>query len=66
MKAYTGRALIRLLQDHGWQVVRIEGSHHIMTKPGREETLSIPVHGSKTLKTGLVHGTLKTAGIEVE
>ncbi|MBI2843101.1 MAG: type II toxin-antitoxin system HicA family toxin [Armatimonadetes bacterium] len=63
MKAFTGKELVRLLREHGWQVVRIEGSQHILTKLGREETLSVPVHGSKSLKSGLVRGILKTAGI---
>ena len=63
MKAYSGKELIRLLQDHGWHVARIEGSHHIMTHPQREETLSIPVHGNQSLKIGLVRGILGAARI---
>lgn len=66
MKAFSGRELIRLLQSHGWEVSRIEGSHHILTKSGRDETLAVPVHGNKSLKTGLVRGILKSAGIKIE
>jgi predicted RNA binding protein YcfA (HicA-like mRNA interferase family) len=65
LKSYSGKELIRLLRAHGWQIARIEGSHHILTKPGREETVSVPVHGSKSLKAGLVYGILRTAGINL-
>jgi len=66
LKAYSGKELIRLLERHGWRVERIEGSHHIMTRPGREETLSVPVHGNRSLKIGLIKGILKAAGVEVQ
>jgi predicted RNA binding protein YcfA (HicA-like mRNA interferase family) len=65
LKAYTGRELLRLLQDEGWRVVRVEGSHHILTKAGRDETLTVPVHGNKDLKTGTLHAILKTAGLDL-
>ena len=64
MKAYNGRELIRLLVKHGWKVVRIEGSHHMLTKPGREEVISVPVHGGKDLKAGMAHHILRLAAID--
>ncbi len=45
MKTYKGRELIRLLEKHGWTVVRIEGSHHMLAKPDREEVIAVPMHG---------------------
>ena len=66
MKAYSGKELIRLLERHGWRVERIEGSHHILTRPGREETLSVPVHGNRSLKIGLIKVILKAAEIGAE
>ena len=36
----------KLLEAHGWSLVRIRGSHHIFTKPGRTP-ISIPVHKNK-------------------
>jgi predicted RNase H-like HicB family nuclease len=52
-----------LLEEHGWRVERIEGSHHIMTRPDREETISVPVHGSHSLKIGMIRAILRTAQI---
>ncbi len=57
----TGRELLKLLRTNGWQIDRIRGSHHIMTKGTK--TVSVPVHGSKDLPRGTVNAILKEAGI---
>jgi predicted RNA binding protein YcfA (HicA-like mRNA interferase family) len=44
-------------------LLRIAGSHHIYGKDGSVVRLSIPVHGNKPLKTGLVRHLLKLAGL---
>ena len=31
---------LRLLKKHGWYVLRVEGSHHIMTHPKKKGTLN--------------------------
>jgi len=28
----TGKEMVKLLKEHGWEVDRISGSHHIMIK----------------------------------
>ena len=61
----TGKELGRLLERHGWILSRINGSHHIYSKTGSKVRLSVPIHGSKPLKIGLVHHLLKLAGIEL-
>ena len=64
MKTLTGKQLVDMLEDNGWKVVRIEGSHYIMQKPGNMNTLSIPVHRGKTIKPGLLNFILKRAGLK--
>jgi predicted RNA binding protein YcfA (HicA-like mRNA interferase family) len=64
MKVLTGKQLVDLLEDDGWKVVRIEGSHYIMRKPGDINTLSIPVHKGKTIKPGLLSFILKKTGLK--
>jgi predicted RNA binding protein YcfA (HicA-like mRNA interferase family) len=59
----TGKQLRKLLEEHGWQLDRISGSHHIMIREG-SRSVPIPVHGSTDLPKGLVHGILKQAGIK--
>ena len=55
------RDLIKLLKKDGWQLDRINGSHHIFRKEGM--TVSVPVHG-KDVPTGLLHQILKDAGLK--
>lgn len=58
----TGKQLIKLLQASGWQVDRVEGSHHILKKGAR--TLSVPVHSGKALGKGLLHALMKQGGLK--
>lgn len=57
-----GKELLKLLKKNGWLEVRIEGSHHIMKKGDKE--ISVPVHGSKSMKKGLLNAILKEAGLK--
>ncbi len=63
MKQVSGKDFTRVLQLHGWHLARINGSHHIFTKPGQRERIVIPVHGSKPLKLGLLKHQMKIAGL---
>jgi predicted RNA binding protein YcfA (HicA-like mRNA interferase family) len=63
MKAISGREFVRVVERNGWSLLRINGSHHIYGKPGNDARLSIPVHGNKPLKTGLLRHLLKVAGL---
>lgn len=63
MKPISGKQLARLLEKHGWQLLRIQGSHHIYGKTGRIERLSVPVYGGRPLKMGLLHHLLRLAGL---
>jgi predicted RNA binding protein YcfA (HicA-like mRNA interferase family) len=60
---WSGRKIIRVFRKAGWTVDRIEGSHHILVKEGAEEILSVPVHGTKPIKVGLLKGLIKDAGL---
>ena len=64
MKSVSGKALARLAEQRGWKLARINGSHHIYTKPGRSERLVIPIHGNQSLKTGLQRSLMKIIPVE--
>jgi predicted RNA binding protein YcfA (HicA-like mRNA interferase family) len=64
MKSVSGRELARLVERRGWQLLRVNGSHHIYGKTGSIVRLSIPIHGNKALKTGLLRHLLKMAEID--
>jgi predicted RNA binding protein YcfA (HicA-like mRNA interferase family) len=57
----TGKAMLRELRKHGWEVVRIEGSHHVLEKDGK--TVTVPVHGNKDLKKGTEYRIGKETGL---
>lgn len=63
MKNISGKKLCKILEDNGWVLVRISGSHHVYTKNGEEAKIVVPVHGNKELKIGLLKAILKTAGL---
>lgn len=63
MKALSGKELAKILQNHGWELKRINGSHHIFAKPGSVVRLSVPIHGNTPLKMGLQRHLLKMAGL---
>jgi len=63
MKNITGKKLCKILEENGWTLVRINGSHHVYTKDGEEARIVVPVHGKKEIKIGLLKAILKTAGL---
>ncbi len=66
MKAVSGRDFARLVERRGWRLLRVAGSHHIYGRPGSVVRLSIPIHGHRPLKTGLLRHLAKLAGVEDE
>lgn len=64
MKPVSGRELARIVERHGWALLRISGSHHIYGKTGSIVRLSIPIHGNSDLKRGLLRHLLKQAEID--
>ena len=53
--------LLKLMQKNGWKVVRVNGSHPILEKDGKIET--IPIHG-KDVPNGLLNAILKRHGLK--
>lgn len=56
-----GKELVKLLRENGWELNRINGSHHIMIKDGK--SLSVPVHNTD-MKPGTLNKLLKDAGLK--
>ncbi|MCP2519697.1 type II toxin-antitoxin system HicA family toxin [Candidatus Aminicenantes bacterium AC-335-B20] len=64
MKAISGKEFAKLLERKGWVLKRIKGSHHIYMKEGINVRISVPIHGNKPLKLGLLKYFMKVAGID--
>jgi len=58
----TGKKLVKLLRTAGWEIARIEGSHHILVKDTKR--ISVPVHGNKDLKRGILESLKKQGGLK--
>jgi len=66
LPAVSGRDAIKAFRLLGFEVSRVEGSHHILKKAGHLYHLSVPVHGKKALKTGTLRRLVRDAGVSVE
>ena len=60
----SGKQLVKLFKSCGWEIDRINGSHHIMVNPKTNETVPIPVHANRSLGKGLEKVLLKKLNIK--
>jgi predicted RNA binding protein YcfA (HicA-like mRNA interferase family) len=54
LKAISGPDFTKILEKNGWELKRVKGSHHVYMKAGNPARISVPVHGNKPLKVGLL------------
>ncbi|HIU48502.1 MAG TPA: type II toxin-antitoxin system HicA family toxin, partial [Candidatus Avimonoglobus intestinipullorum] len=52
----------KLLLKDGWELIRVHGSHHILKKGNKIET--IPIH-NKDVPKGLLNAIIKNTGIQL-
>ena len=63
MKSISGKQFARILENHGWILVRVNGSHHVYMQAGNPARISLPIHKNEDLKIGLLKHFMKVAGI---
>ena len=61
---YTGKDLIKVLGEKGFEVARIKGSHHFLKHPDGRVT-TVPVHGSETIGPGLLNKISRDTEIDL-
>ncbi|MDG4549359.1 MAG: type II toxin-antitoxin system HicA family toxin [Candidatus Contendobacter sp.] len=59
----NSKEIIKRLEDDGWTLRGVKGSHHIYAHPSRSGHISVP-HPKKELGVGLVNKLLKQAGLK--
>ncbi len=64
MKSISGKDFAKILEQHGWSLLRVQGSHHIYGKTGNEIRISVPVHRNEALKIGLLRHFMKVAELK--
>nr|WP_187655476.1 type II toxin-antitoxin system HicA family toxin [Xenorhabdus sp. PB62.4] len=55
--------LVKRIKACGWELVRINGSHHIFEKSGESFPIVIP-HPRKDIAVGALNKLLKQAGLQ--
>lgn len=63
MKTLSGKAFAAVLERQGWQLLRVNGSHHIYGKAEQAARLSVPIHANTPLKAGLQRHLMRVAGL---
>jgi len=63
MKSISGKKFAKLLERQGWILLRVNGSHHIYGKSGNAKRISVPIHGNKALRVGLLRYFLQVSNI---
>jgi len=65
MKSYTPKEISAILVEHGFELIWVQGSHHVYVNRDNGKRTVVPMHG-KDLKKGTLHGILKQAGIDLK
>jgi predicted RNA binding protein YcfA (HicA-like mRNA interferase family) len=63
MKSVSGKSLCKIVEQRGWILKRVNGSHHIYQRADNVEIISIPVHGNRDLKVGTLRSLMKVIGL---
>ena len=64
MKSVSGKRFCRVLELRGWKMMRISGSYRIYARAGSDVRISVPVHGSASLRRGLQRHLMRLADID--
>jgi predicted RNA binding protein YcfA (HicA-like mRNA interferase family) len=57
----NGKKVIKILENEGWEVLRVNGSHFRLGKGSLRVT--VPVHGHRDLGIGLLKAIEKQTGV---
>jgi predicted RNase H-like HicB family nuclease/predicted RNA binding protein YcfA (HicA-like mRNA interferase family) len=63
-RAYLGKSCAKSWTRKGWLFKTVHGSHHVYMKAGGKERISVPVHGNKDLKLGMLRALMNIAEID--
>lgn len=62
----SGRDVRRVLESHGFQLVRQRGSHMVMQRSAADGTTTIPIPDHDELRTGTLRSIIRQSGLAVE
>ena len=62
----TGKEMCSILEQNGFVLKRVQGSHHIYTRPGLEGYVTVPVHGKEILKPKTLKSIIHQAELNID
>ncbi len=63
MKSISGKHFAKILERKGWVLRSVKGSHHVYMKSSNPARISVPIHGNKPLKIGLLKHLMMLADL---
>lgn len=63
MENISGKKFCKILEENGWQLIKVAGSHQVFAKDDEDARIVVPVHSNKEIKTVLPKAILKPAGL---
>ena len=60
----TGKDIVKQLEQHGWNVLRVNGSHHRMGKGSLRTT--VPIHSNRDVSKGLLAEIERQTGVKLK
>lgn len=63
LRPVPGKKVVKALEQRGWYVKRVRGSHHVMRHPTIPDAVPVPVHAGQAVPVGTLVNVLRTAGI---
>lgn len=59
------RELVSLLEENGWHLARVSGSHHHYVKDRERNIVTVPIHArGREIPPGTLRAILKAAGFK--
>ncbi|WHE06123.1 type II toxin-antitoxin system HicA family toxin [Thermoanaerobacterium thermosaccharolyticum] len=65
MKCYSSREILKILQQDGWYIVKINGSHHQLKHPVKQGKVTVP-HPKNDIPFKTAKSILDQAGLKLE
>ena len=62
LPSVSGKQVVRALEQIGYVVTRIRGSHHFMALDGKQ-SVSVPVHANRDIARGTLRSILDDVGL---
>ncbi len=60
----NGKQVLKILKSNGWTVVRVKGSHHMVSRGS--VSFPVPVHGTKDIGIGLLKKIENISGVKLK